>query len=562
MRHLYLLVVLLFIASRAYSSAETGTLQQRLAVEFGRKAFYGQQKEYRISNLRARLALADAHNTDSLFALTLQLYEEYRSFRYDSARVYADRLYTLSLQTHNTVRQNYSKMKLAFILLSAGKYHEAIHVTDGIDHTHFDEAQLREYYSIMTRAWFDLAGYDNDQIYSPAYRRKGNTYLDSAISLTKQGTYDGLFLASYRNFINARNTEAIRDFLNLEANYKVTTHQDAITSSLLGELYLRTNQHEKATDYLIRAVIGDLQSATKETAAIFQLAELASKSGDVNNAYLYIQQALQDAEFYGARQRQIQITAVLPLIIAQKVNFIESEKKRFLVYLVSTLLLALLIVVISVLLYRQLKEVRAKEKIIEHTNARLETMNLELVEVNKQVVRANRQFAEDAHIKEEYIGYFFNVISGYILKLERLKTSVEAKITQNKADQILPLVQEIQIHKEREALFQTFDKVFLKIFPHFIASFNALFRKEDQIWPKPHELMTTDLRIFALTRLGMDDSESIAKILQYSAKTIYVYKMRLKAKSIYAADEFDERLMNIKAIEAPVRNDQEFEKLA
>jgi len=63
------------------------------------------------------------------------------------------------------------------------------------------------------------------------------------------------------------------------------------------------------------------------------------------------------------------------------------------------------------------------------------------------------------------------------------------------------------------------------------------------------------LRIFALTRLGIDETESISKILQYSAKTIYVYKITLKSKSIYQAVTFDERLMNIKAIEVLPKED-------
>ena len=139
---------------------------------------------------------------------------------------------------------------------------------------------------------------------------------------------------------------------------------------------------------------------------------------------------------------------------------------------------------------------------------------------------------EDTHIKEEYIGYFFNVISGYILKLEKLKRNVERKITIKKYDDILLSVNEINIKKERETLFYTFDHIFLKIFPNFISNFNSLLKKEDQIWPKDHEVLNTDLRIFALMRLGISDVETIANILEYSVNTIYVYKMRIKAKAL------------------------------
>ncbi len=107
----------------------------------------------------------------------------------------------------------------------------------------------------------------------------------------------------------------------------------------------------------------------------------------------------------------------------------------------------------------------------------------------------------------------------------------------------------LDIKKERETLFYTFDHIFLKIFPNFISTFNSLFKKEDQIWPKDHEVLNTDLRIFALMRLGISDIETIANILEYSVNTIYVYKMRIKAKALVSSDQFDHKIMDIKAIE-------------
>jgi hypothetical protein len=167
-----------------------------------------------------------------------------------------------------------------------------------------------------------------------------------------------------------------------------------------------------------------------------------------------------------------------------------------------------------------------------------------------QLEKINDRLTEDTHIKEEYIGYFFNVISGYILKLEKLKRNIERKISTKKYDDILLSVNEINIKKERETLFYTFDHIFLKIFPNFITLFNSLLKKEDQVWPKDNEVLNTDLRIFALMRLGINDNETIANILEYSVNTIYVYKMRIKAKALVPSDQFDHKIMDIKAVDA------------
>ena len=196
----------------------------------------------------------------------------------------------------------------------------------------------------------------------------------------------------------------------------------------------------------------------------------------------------------------------------------------------------MLIILVSIKLFKQLKNLRIKEKIIADKNDELKIINQKL--------------EDDTHIKEEYIGYFFDLISGYILKLEKLKRSVDMKLSVKKYDDIPAIIHSIQIKKEREILFHTFDQVFLKIFPHFVTSFNALFKAEDQIWPKEHEVLTTDLRIFALIRLGISDNETIAKILEYSEKTIYVYKMRMKAKATVHGEEFEQRIMAIRAGDA------------
>ncbi len=554
MRAALLTICLLTSFTSIFASPETDNLLAKLKVEFGKKGSYDQQKEHRLAQLRDQLQRVSSDSIASQFDLCRQLYEEYKSYQYDSAYIYVSRMSALAASMHDKIKENYSRMKLAFILLSAGKYKEAFNVVPTIDHTGFDGPSLENYFAVMTRAYFDLATYDNDTTYSPCYRTKGLSYVDSALRLIAPGSYGAKFLASYRDYSTGNNSAAIDGFLAFYKQFKPADHDDAITTSLLSELYQRQGDNEKATNYLIRAVIADLQASTKETLAIFRLAELASANGDIDNAYIYIQEALKDAEFYGARQRQIQISSVLPLIAAAKLSFVESQKRRFLIYLSSTIFLMLIIAFISFLLYKQLQQRKARETTIRQNNQQLAAMNQQLIQVNTQVVEANRKFAEDAHIKEEYIGYFFNIISSYIGKLEKFKVSIEAKLIQNKLDQIQPIINEIQVNKEREALFQTFDKVFLKIFPNFVTSFNALFKKEDQIWPKDNEILTTDLRIFALTRLGINDNETIARILQYSAKTVYVYKMRLKAKSIYPAAEFDQRLMQIQAVELPPKD--------
>ncbi len=531
----YFLLLMLFISGSAFSTSKTDSLFDQLKYELNHKSVYDHHKAVTIQKLKKTLHLISKNNFEGQFNVCIKLYDEYKSYQYDSAYVYAIKLQDLSRALKDKSKENYSKIKLGFILLSSGMFKETFDNLNGINTHSLDDSVKIEYYSLMTRAYYDVASYDDDSHYAPFYKNEANKYIDSAIALSKPNSYNKIYLTGFKKIKNGMLHESSIDFTNLLEHHKLTMHEYAIVASTLSNIYLNTNNSEQSINLLIRATISDIKSSTKETVALFWLAGLLYKSGDIKNAYVYLQQALVDAEFYGARQRKIQIGTLLPIVASDKLNYIETEKSRFLIYLGSVTALTILVIWFSILLFKQLKKLKIKEKIIDDKNIQLE--------------KSNELLTEGTKIKEDYIGYFFNVISGYILQLEKLKRSIDTKLNIKKYDDIQIIVDKINIKKERDTLFYTFDHVFIKIFPNFITEFNALFKKEDQIWPKENEVLTTDLRIFALIRMGITDTETIAKILEYSEKTIYVYKMRIKAKALTHGDDFEHHIMAIKAVD-------------
>lgn len=527
MKRLLFLVLLLYVPFAGFSQlANLDTLK----AELNKKALYDKGKETNIQKLKN--ALARTSDVNRQFNLCVKLYDEYKSYQYDSAYVFAVKLQDQSRELKDRSKMYFSKIKMAFILLSSGMFKETFENLKGIDVTALDENTKIEYYSILTRAYYDVASYDNDKYYAPSYNRLANQYIDSAIALSKPDSYDKIYLTGFKKLQNGHKQEASVDFLALLNHHKLTTHQYAIVASTLSNIY---TDHNQRIDLLAKAAVSDIKASTKETVALLWLSQLLYKTGDTENVYLFLQEALKDAEFYGARQRKIQINTLLPIVASEKVNYIERENTRFQIFLAAILVLTGLVIWFAIALSKQLKKLRVKEIIIDEKNIQLEHINDKLLEGTK--------------IKEEYIGYFFNVISGYILQLEKLKRSVDTKLAIKKYDDIQIIIDKINIKQDRDNLFYTFDHVFLKIFPNFINEFNLLFKEEDQIWPKEHEVLTTDLRIFALIRMGVGDTETIAKILEYSEKTIYVYKMRIKAKAIIPGDQFDHRIMQIKAVD-------------
>jgi hypothetical protein len=536
----FLVLFLLLMPLAAFSSPGTDSLFDRLKYEIDQKAVYDQHKDAAILKLKNSLKTTAHSNYQRQFSLCLKIYDEYKSYQFDSAYVYAIKMLDLSHELKNKPEEDFSKIKIGFILLSSGMFKETFDNLNGINVRSLNDTVKIEYYSILTRAYYDLARYDNDRTFSPQYKTLANQYIDSAIALSKPNSFDKIYFTGYKKIKNGHYQESLADFNELLNHHQLTTHQYAIVASTLGNIYTGTNRRQQGIDLLIKATIGDIRSSTKETLALFWLAQLIHQDGDIKNAYLYLQQAHADAQFYGARQREIEIGTLLPIVASENLSYIEHEKGRAMLFLALITTLALAVILVSIMLFKQLNQLKLKEKVIDDKNIQLQ--------------KVNEKLEEGTRIKEEYIGYFFNVISGYILQLEKLKRSVDMKLHAKKYDEIQMIVDRINIKKERDNLFYTFDHVFIKIFPNFISSFNALFREEDQIWPKEDEVLTTDLRIYALIRMGISDTETIAKILEYTEKTIYVYKMRIKAKAIIPGDEFDHHIMEIKAVDANTPN--------
>ena len=502
---------------------------------------YDAAKEKIIGQLKNDLAQIKRQDLPGLFDASLRLYEEYKVFNYDSAFTYARQLQETALQLGDPVRITYARLKLDFCLLSSGMFKETLDSLNKISIHGAPDSIQAEYYSLIGRYYYDLGDFDNDKYNTPAYTQKGNLYIDSALELYPPGSFNYSYYRGLREIKSNRPTEALADFGQLLSRPDLTLHQLAVTTSTLSDIYITNRQTDSAITVLIRAAIADIQSSTKETAAIFNLAQLLYKKGDVRNASSYIEVAIRDAIFYGARQRKVQVSAILPLIEGEKVSRVEEQKRILLTWSIIATFLLIVVIVLIITVLRQVLRLKAAQRIITGAHVKEQAINQRLVETNNKLSEANK-------IKEEYIGFFFNADSEFFAKIEKFKKALEQKIAYRKWEDLITLVNNTNLKKEKDELLQNFDKVFLRLFPDFIQRFNDLFRPEDKIQLKDNEFLNTDLRIFALIRMGIHENEKIARILEYSVNTINTYKTRIKNKSIVPNEEFEQRIMEIKTI--------------
>jgi len=534
MKRILFFFPLLFLLQPAFSNQLQDSLLAKLNNILDSKKDFDAEKIARIEKLQQDLNSETNPNLNFRYATYLKLYEEYKSFNYDKAFYYAQKLQEAGHLIKDPVKIAYSKVKFGFIFLSSGMFKEAFDSLKTVNVNLLDKNEKQEFYFLIARTYYDLSDFDNDKYYAPIYVDRAGKYIDSASALIKSNSFDYLYYNGLKYLKTGNISKAVTNLKALLKDYHLTDHQYAVTASTLSDIYIRESEPDSAINLLIPAAIADIRSSTKEAAAMTNLAQLLHQNGDPKDAYVFIKQALDDAIYYGARQRKIQVSAILPVIAGERINSVEEQRQVLFFYASLLTVLALIVIVFAVIIYKQLQKLKIADKVIIETNYNLNESVNKLNEANK--------------IKEEYIGYYFNLISEYITKLDKFKRSVDNKLTTKRFDDIRILVNNINLTKEREELFINFDKAFLKIFPNFVSSYNALFSEENHVKLLPNQLLNTDLRIFALIRLGINDTEKIAHILEYSVNTIYNYKARIKGKSTISNDEFEDAVMAIKAI--------------
>ena len=516
------------------------------------QAAYDRQRLSRIAALTNKLR-ANEPNDAVRFELLLKIYGEYQVFKYDSAFAYSLRLATLARRLPSLPKLQTARTKLALTLRSAGLFKDAFDTLKAINPRLLPPADKADFYETYSVVCIELAEYEPNTYYAPLYIGKAYAYADTSARCARPGSYMHLS----RLLFKAREHHDLRTGVAIYAQLQrlpLTAHQLAITACTLAKLYEYAGHAEAAFRLMTLAAINDLKSSTKEGIALYQVAGYCYQRGDLARAHRYISEARKAAAFFNARQRLVQMAPLSSLIDGQKIALAENQRRQAKKYTLVVSLLAALVLGFACISYVQLRRLRKAGKLLAVSNQELHRNNEKLQELNDKQQQLNRRLQdlnhglnEANHLKEEYIGYYFNNTARYIDKLEGLKNKLGILLTTKQLAAAQRLVEEIDIKSERTDLFKGFDTVFVQLFPNFVTEFNALFTEADRIHLAEAQLLNTELRIFALIRLGITDSEQISRILGYSIHTVYAYKTRVKNRSFLPNEAFEARVLAIQA---------------
>nr|WP_315254353.1 DUF6377 domain-containing protein [uncultured Flavobacterium sp.] len=543
MNHFLLFVAILLLPYYSVAQKNPDALLSEIDQTIENNSFYTQKKERGITQLKS--LLRKNSTSISRYEITQKLYINYSSYQSDSALAYARKNLQVAKILKDSDKLNQSEINLVSIMGTLGMYKEGIDILNSISIS--TASSLKGFFYDVSRT---IYGQMADNASSPQEKEKylqhSKKYRDSCIAYYPANSVAYIIAKADLNLDHKNPDETLHSLLPYFPKIHHSDANRAIISYIISQAYKQKNDKLKEKEWLSISALSDLQLSKKEYISLRSLAFILYENGDIERAYTYIKRSLDDAVLCNARLRTYEISKMLPIISESYQQQNETNKFQLVVFLISAGLLVLVLLALLFLLFKQMKKLSNAKKALSTANDKLSELNSELNTFNEKLNLSNNTLSEANFLKEIYIGRYMDQSSDYLGKLDEYQRKLNVLATTGKINDLVSTVKSKDyIENELKEFYTNFDKTFLQLFPDFIDQFNELLIPNEKIQPKEGELLNTELRIFALIRLGIKDSAKIAVFLRYSISTIYNYRSQLKNKSAGPRDEFEERVMHI-----------------
>ena len=528
MKHtLCFITILLGSLLNLYANNENDSLLKVLDKVISERLVYTEKKEATIKELKAKKK--EQKTLDDMYRLNSEIISQYSTFVCDSAEQYINENIEIAQKMGNNTYLLEGRLQLAFVYSLSGLFVQATDIFKSIKCDTLPDYLKALYCWNHIRYYENLIKYTDDARFSSEYMVQKEAYRDTVMTILYDQSDEYFKEKAVKLQDEGKFSEALEILIKIYDKQQPETHGYAMMAMGLSRAYKLSGNLELEEKYLILAAMTDTKLAVKENEALLTLAVNLYHKGDIDRAYNYIKVALSDAIFYNSRFKNTVIARIHPIIESTYLYRLEKQKQNLRFYILLT---SLLVVALALALYFTYKQT----KIVSRAKKNLKCMNEELVALNKNLDEANL-------IKERYVGYFMNQCAVYINKLDEYRKNVNRKIKTGQVDDLYKSSSR-PFEKELEGLYTNFDKAFLKLYPNFVEEFNSLLKPEEHYRLEKDQL-NTELRIFALIRMGITDVGQIAVFLHYSVQTIYNYKSKVKRMSVLDSNLFEEEVKKL-----------------
>ncbi len=518
MARIIVLFSLLLSLGTVFSQNKLSSFElNQLDREIKKKSIYDRAKYARIDSLK-KISISSNKFSKKRIEALLDLGKEYETFISDSSLYYFNQAHEAAQVLNDTINLTLARLGEVKVLAILGYFKEGITELGNIEAEGIPESLKEEWLDTSRQfyAYMTTYAYGNKEIFDK-YLKLLNYYRDKQLEvLDEDSPIHKLYLAEHymgnceMSKAKLLFSELIDEVPNHDNIYARAAHNMFQIKKLEG-------QDDVAAYYLALSAISDIKGSVKETMSIQDLAIHLYNKGDIEHAYNYISSSLADAVFCNARLRTAEVSKIIPLIDGAYKDQLDKQRQTLLFTTILTTLLSVGLIITIIVVISQMQKVKL----------------------------ARQQLKEANSIKEEYIGHFLDICSIYMDRLDNFCKVVTRKITAGQIEELLKMAKSSKFtENQHQQFYDNFDTTFLHIYPTFIEEFNNLLIPEERIIIKEPGHLTTELRIFAFSRMGVEDSNKIASFLNYSVNTIYTYRNKIKSKA-KNRETFEEDIMKI-----------------
>lgn len=476
---------------------------------------------------------------DEKYTIFDELYNEYYNYNIDSAIFYARTKLDIAFDAAEQDLVDDAILDIADRYVMSGMYLAAHDIISEISADRLDVLLVPRYYHIWHSLYTGLEDGCDDPVQKTEYRKLKQQYREQLFSLLGKDDISRLYVMA-DIYVDEGRADELLDTLNAKFNEDIPIHDKAVLSYIYANISDSYGHDDDATLYFAKSAIFDLMTPVHEYKSLYELASKLYDAGDIKRAYRYISRSINDAITANALINIQSINRSLP-IISRSYHTQMLHNRRQLSVLSGILgIMAVLLIGAVIVTLREQRKARQAEK-------RTSEINEELKAINRKMEEYILLLKESNNIKEIYIGRYIDLCSEYIGRMERYRSMLNRTARTEGFEAVRNALKSSEfIDKELNEFYEQFDATFLQLFPDFIKDLNALLQPDKRIELKTRDgIMTTELRIFALIRLGITDSVKIAEFLRRSVSTVYNYRVKMRNAALNSREDFEKQIMGI-----------------
>ncbi len=493
----------------------TRELIRNLLVRMDSTDVYAARKEQQIEALKQELP---GETVEESFRLYYNIAMAFSNNVADSSLYYLEKAVRFAESSGIDTLWQEAQIALSAQLSEYGYYLEAHETISSVPREKLEGRLLIRYYRAMGLLYRNVySDYKEPRTFRRKYRGQFNVYRDSLMMVADTLSIEYLRSVE-RKEARAGNIAEARRYNDMRMSIIEDHHSAAYATCLYDRFaiaYLYENKLTgEAFDYLLESAIIEVENSNQDIASLLRVESLLNSNNEIKAAKKISDYYFSSLQRLGSRRRVVDGVEQTIKINDRNIQLIQKKNKEL--WATITLISLLLVTLIRTLV-------------------KINRSRLKIIALKDNLERSDR-------ISKSYIGVAFQLYSSYIKRLDQFRTKINSSLRKGHTEQAIELTSpsgEIASEERRE-LFNNFDRAFMDIFPNYLEVVNSCLKPEERITPKRTEILSNELRILALIKLGIDDNAEIAGMLHCSVKTVQNLRSILKARLAIPEKEFNE----------------------